>query len=166
MSVLKEWWSTLGLRERRMLIGGGLVLAIVLPYGVVWAPLVDRNAALSERVEGQRAELLWMQQAAQQVQAARGAAPTARAGAGEQSLLSLIDSTAKDGPLGAALTRVQPEGQAVRVWLDNAPFDDLMLWLARLQEEYAVQVTNLAVERQQQAGRVGARVVLQQGGAA
>jgi general secretion pathway protein M len=63
------------------------------------------------------------------------------------------------------LQRVEPEGaNGVRVWLEQAPFDDVLRWLDKLSTERGVRVTAFATERRaEQPGRADVRVVLEGG---
>ena len=77
-----------------------------------------------------------------------------------QSLLSLVDRTAKSGRLGTALKRVQPDGdEKVGVWLEAANFDDLVRWLAALETRHGVRVVSSVFQALEASGSVDARLV-------
>jgi general secretion pathway protein M len=157
---MKHWWLGLSQRDRRILLLGGLLLIVILPYALIWLPLNDRAERLAEAVQAQRADVAWMQQAARQL----GAAPASASADPDtnQSLLSVIDRTVREGALTGTVRRVQPEGAStVRVWLEEAPFDDLMGWLGRLESTHGIRVTSLVVDRQAAPGRVNARLTLE-----
>jgi general secretion pathway protein M len=159
---MKEFWSGLSPRDRRILIIGAVLLAVLLPYWLVWQPLTERAASLERSVAAQHADLAWMQAAAERVRGLQAAAPATPAARGGQSPLAIIDRTAREGPLVGTVRRVQPEGAgAVRVWLEDAPFDDLVLWLGTLETRYGLRVTSLVVDRQPAEGRVHARLSLE-----
>ena len=75
----------------------------------------------------------------------------------------MADSTARSNGLGAALKRVEPEGSRnVRVWLENASFDQVMKWLGTLNTTYGIRTDSASLERVADAtGRVNARLSLQ-----
>ena len=103
-----------------------------------------------------------MQQAAVEAKQLRGAAVGGGAG---RSLLAVVDQTSKQSQLGSAVKRIQPDGQdLVRVSLEQASFDDLVLWLGDLQKAYGVSVVDAAIDRQSDAGRVNAHLTLKKGG--
>lgn len=158
---MMNFWNNLAPRERRLLGGGGVALALLLLYALAVDPYFAAMERLRQEVVVQRETLAWMQQAAAEAKALRGRAPT-RAATNGQSLLALADSTAKASGLGTALKRVQPDGQrSVRVWLEQAAFDAVMRWLDTLGRSHGVQVSGLVVEPLPDAGRVDARVVLE-----
>jgi len=159
---MKQWWQSLTTREQQSLAIGAVVLTAIVLYWLIWEPLNVRAESLSRTVAEQRADILWMESAAEHLRDVRGTVPAGSGVNDEQSLLGLIDNTARSGPLAGTVRRVQPEGdQTVRVWLENAPFDDLMYWLSELETHYGLRVTTLVVDRQAAAGRVSARVSLE-----
>ncbi len=145
-----------------MLIAGVVVLLLVLPYFGVWLPLQDDVAALQRQVQEQQAVKRWMQQAATEVKQlnAAGSAPVRpRDG---RSLLAVVDQTAKRSGLGPGLKRLEPEGQAaVRVWLEQVAFDDMVPWLTGLEQQNGLVVATITIDRQELPGRVNARITLE-----
>lgn len=165
MDKLKTWYLQLQQREQRMLAAGAAALVLLLLYALVWSPLTTHQQTLRETVKEQQATALWMQQAAREATQLRAARPTAGKIAAGQSLLALVDQSAKNSQLGSAMKRVEPEGQTgVRVWFEQANFDDLVLWLEALQRDYGVHISTLVVERQETPGQVNARVGLEEEG--
>ena len=152
---IKTWLDGLNPRERRVVIGASIFVVIFLLYQIIWEPLVGRAARLEEKVAKQQQDLLWMQQAAQEVRQLSGGQLSTPSG----SLLGIIERTARQSKLGDSIRKVQPEGKTgVRVWLDKAPFDDVMRWLDGLQTKQGVAVANFSVERQSEPGRVNVRL--------
>ena len=139
------------------------VLLLAMLYGLVWSPLSSRVAHLQQSVEEQQALKLWMLQAAAEAKQLRGAAGAS--GEDHRSLMAVVDQTTKQSQLAPAVKRIQPEGQdLVRVNLEQASFDDLVLWLGTLQRTYGVNVADAAIDRQADAGRVNARLTLKKAG--
>ncbi len=130
---MKAWFVSLEANERRLLMIGAPLLLIMLLYVSVWEPLVNNVAELRTSTAEQESLLAWMRGAAQEVKQLRGRSGQRSKPTSSGSLLSLVDRTAKSGGLGAALKRVQPDGdQKVRVWLEAASFDDTVRWLTSL----------------------------------
>jgi len=160
---LRNYWNGLQPGERRTLAVGAIALVPLLLYALVWDPYTSSVERLRETVSEQRELLTWMEQAAGEVKQVRGSAGPAGSMAG-RSLLAVTDSSAREAGLGEAVTRVEPDGEsAVRVWLEQAAFDDMIHWLDGLQQNYAVVVDGAVVERAG-TGRVDARVVLKEAG--
>jgi general secretion pathway protein M len=74
--------------------------------------------------------------------------------------MSLVDANARSTGLTGALKEIKPEGQGVRVRLEQVAFDDMLRWLEQLHSRQGVSVTGLVMERLPQPGRVNASVVL------
>ena len=76
----------------------------------------------------------------------------------------LIDSSARESGLGKSLSSSQPTGdKGLRIRLDNAPFDALVAWLARLSQQHGVRVESAEIESAGEAGLVNAGLVLKAG---
>lgn len=162
LAMLKERWAQLQERERRVLLGGAVALVLLGGYALVWDPWMQAVSRLEQDVAEQRVLLGWMKQSVHEVQMLRGNRPGGAPAAG-QSLLTLIDGSARAQGLGTAMQRVEPEGNGVRVWLEKAPFDEVMRWLDRLGDR-GVRVTSFATERVAgQSGVVNVRLVLEGG---
>jgi general secretion pathway protein M len=166
---MKNWWNGLTARER-WIVGSGVLLSLILVgYGLIWQPWQRALGDLRQAVANQRRDLAWMQQAVMEVKqlgtAATGAA-TKPTGAPGQSLLTLVDQSAKKAGLGTVLKRVEPQGsEQLRVQLEGVGFDELIRWLGTLEREYAVRIDTATVDRRSESGRVDARIVLQAGAA-
>lgn len=158
---MMHYWHNLQAREQRTLLLGGVVTLLLILYGAVLDPFAQELQRLEQRVAEDRELLAWMEQAAAQVKQQRQSGGGKRANG--QSLLSLLDASAKQNGLGAALKQVKPEGGGVRLRFEEAGFDALVGWLGMLGSEQGVGVTTLTLERLAQSGRVNATVVLEGG---
>lgn len=161
---MKEWFAGLESRERRMVIAGSLVVAVVLLYAFLVDPAYSAYQRRHVQVAEQRETLAWMQEAAAQVLHSAPAASVG-AGLGGRSLLAVVDGSARQAGLGAAMKRVKPDGShGVRVWFEGVPFDGLVAWLGGLADQYQIDVTLISLERQGESGRVQAQLTLEVAG--
>ncbi len=155
---MKDWFLALQTQERINVTAGAAALAIMLFYVAVWDPIHSSVAQLEKNVAKQAPLLQWMQQAAEDVKNLKGTKSQLKSKAG-QSLLSLVDSTAKSSRLGNVLKRVKPDGEKkVRVWLESASFDDMVIWMEKLNKSYGIEVLTLAIDRKDTPGRIDARI--------
>ncbi|MCW8828441.1 MAG: type II secretion system protein M [Gammaproteobacteria bacterium] len=160
---MKQYLMSLQSRERYTLLSGAVVLLLLLVYLLLIEPFVLELNRLEKSVAAQQQELAWMQDAVAQVQKLRAAGsdrPRAQTG---QSLLSLVDTTARELGLGAALKQLSPVGEKVRIRLEQASFDTMLRWLGRLEQQAGVGVDTLTLERLSESGMINATVVLQPG---
>lgn len=158
---MKVWFNNLNQREQRIVLVGAVALIIMLFYGVVWDPLTSNVSRLEADTQAGSKTLAWMEQSSAEVKRLRGTGGQAQAQRGGESLLTLVDRTAKESRLASALQRVQPEKEGeVRIWLDGAAFDDMMQWLAQIEKQHGVVVKSAVVESTGASGRVSARLEL------
>lgn len=160
---LMDHWSTLAAREQRMLLGGSLMLVVLLVIFLFWIPLQERLHQGKLLLKERQAMVLWMDQSKQEVLQLRATQGTKKSsGTQKKSLLSLSDQTAREQGLGETLKRVEPEGsKRVRLWFEKVSFDQLLTWLATLNQHNGVQVEQLTLEKEEETpGKVRVRLVL------
>lgn len=164
MQKLKDWFFSLKPRERVLIAGGGILVALVAVYMVGLAPLYAAVNARAERVSQKEGDLAWMRSVAGEVQALSANAPQAGV-PGNESLVVLIDRAARECGLGAALTGQTPSGErGIRVRFESAAFDKLLVCLANLQQSHSVVVDSATIDRTGQPGLVNASLILTQPG--
>lgn len=157
---MRAWYENLAERERRMVLFGAVVAAIMLVLGVV-LPLNRNIAQAQQRITVKQGDLSFIQSAVPQI-AAAGPGPTAVAT--NENLVVLIDSSARESGLGKSLASSQPTGEkTLRVRFDRAPFDGLMAWLARISQNHGIRVETAEFEFAGEPGLVNAGLVLKAG---
>jgi len=158
-----QYWVQLRPREQTLLAIGAGVLVLSLSYLIVWEPFASKQERLQESVASQQKLVVWMSDSVQELRQLRNSSPGA-GGSGGQSLLGIIDSSAKAAQLGQSMTRVEPEGSnKVRVWFERAEFDVLTRWMSTLASRYGVTAESVTIDKDANAGRVSARLVFQGG---
>jgi len=145
-------------RERRLLAGALALAAAILLFGVV-IPL-DRSVAHAHqrpRPQARRSHL----DAGRRPELAASAPPPAATG---ESLLVIIDRSARESGLAGALAGSEPGGPgSLSVRLAKAPFDTLVGWLGRLAQQNGVSVESASIEKADATGLVNAAIVLHSG---
>lgn len=160
---VRDWIDGLSPRERNLVYAAGALLALALLYLVLVLPFQTSSRKMAARVEKKTADLAWMQAAAPQALAAAG---IAQAGAGGESLVVLVDRTAREAGLGPALRDQSPDGNSgLRLRVEAASFDLLVTWLASLQQQYGVAIESASIDAAA-PGLVNATLSLKQAGAA
>ena len=145
----------LSARDRRTLGIGGAIAAVLFVLAVV-LPLERSVGQLQRRVRHKRAELAWMHRVGPELAAAGPARRDSTL-----PLLVLIDQTARQAGLGGALAGSNPNGRgALSVQLQQAPFDQMIGWLARLQQNQGVEVAAARIETAGRPGLVNASLQL------
>jgi general secretion pathway protein M len=134
IAALRTRFDALAEREQRLVLIGGAVALVLLLVAVV-LPL-ERNVSQSAaRVTRKQADLGWLQQMAPSLAVAPREVPATK-----ESLIVLVDRSARDAGLGQALTGSQPSGNgALRTTFEKAEFNRLVDWIAMLGQQYGVQ---------------------------
>jgi general secretion pathway protein M len=160
---MKDWYFGLEPRERLVVAGGAIAVVLLLVWGLLLSPLYGAATATAQRVDEKRATLAFLRTAAAEL---AGAPAMAAAGPdmSGQSLVVVVDRSARSAGLGAALTRNQPVGEdGIRVRLENASFDALASWLGTLSSSAGLTIDTASFERAPDEGRVNASLMLRLG---
>ena len=152
-------FDELSRREQLTLIIGGVALALMLFYTLIWAPLSEERNRLHHQVVTQQETLSWMKQASDQVKnSGVSGQKTVRSG---ESLLTLVDRSAKTAKMGGTIKRIQPDKNgSVRIWLEGVNFDLMMQWLGGLSRDKGVVLAEVNVERFESSALVKSRLTL------
>jgi general secretion pathway protein M len=157
---LQTWLARLSQRERTLVLAAGGVTAVALLYLALVLPLQAMTGRREARVEQKAADLAWMRQVAPAVTAAAAAGGATDVATGE-SLVVLVDRTAREAGLGTALRDQSPNGEAgLRLRLEAAAFDSLIEWLGRLQERHGVAIEAANFDATGNPGLVNASLTL------
>jgi general secretion pathway protein M len=160
MQKLKDWFYGLQPRERAIIGGGAILVLLTAIYMLALAPFYRNVAALNASVEEQKADLAWMRSVAGEVQALSASQPMI-APPSDESLVVLVDRTAREAGLSSALTGQTPNGETgIRVRLEGAGFDQAMMWLANLELSHAVAIESATFDRTSTPGQVNVNLVL------
>lgn len=159
---MKEWFENLQPKERLYVIGGGIGMAILLFYLMIWAPLSGKVKSSREIVAQQRQDVEWMRAAGEQVRKLGINRPqrTNR----NRSLLAVVDQDIQAAQLKGALQRMEPEGsQSVKIWISRGSFDALIGMLGKLETAQGINVKSLSINPTDTQGLIDARITLTRG---
>lgn len=157
---MKEWFLGLETRERRILVIGSIVAIISLLYGGVIAPLFSAVETRQNSVRQQTELLAWIQSNA-------GRKRTDGEGPGPVGdPVTVLSRQARSAGLQSYLERSRPtgDGAGVRAEFRNAPFDDLMRLLGRLESTESLRVVDATVLPGDNPGTGTVRVTLLRAG--
>ncbi|WP_297527167.1 type II secretion system protein GspM [Thiohalobacter sp.] len=158
---MKHWWQGLAPRERLLVGGGGLLALILLGWALLWSPFSQRLAELDSSVSEQRVTYEAMREDAGRIRQLQAGGGARSAGLGGRSLLAVVDQSVRAGRLAPALRHLEPEGRdRVRLRLEGAAFDELVLWLDQLQTRHGIRAEAVDIEAAEAPGRVDARLTL------
>jgi len=146
---MKAWWQQLNNREQRLVAAVSVVVFIFLFYSLVWQPLNESIAKSTKKLARQQTLLSWVSSETQRYKLAKGNSSNKQS---KGSLSSVVNRTA--GTNGISITRMQPQGDNLQVWIDNIAFDQLLQWLAQLSSDEGITVGAIDLSRGEQTGQV------------
>jgi general secretion pathway protein M len=154
---MKFNYDTLAPREQQLVKYGTIALVLVLIFGVLM-PLDSSVSKARTRITKKQQDLVWM----------KGVAPFLAAqapvnhGNGE-SLIVIVDRSARESGLGKSLAGTDPSGAGgIQVRLEKAPFDAVIGWLSRLSQQNGISVDGATIDGAGAPGLVNAAIVLKQ----
>ena len=152
IASLKTWWQGLNLREQRLVMGVGAICLLFLLYSLIWQPLNDNVANGKTRLESRQALLTWVTENTARYKSAKSVGGVKQSSG---SLSSIVNRTAERQQL--TITRMQPQGEILLVWLDSVPFTQLLLWLESLANNEGLQVQAIDLSQGDNQGEVRVR---------
>ena len=156
---MRAWYANLADRERRFVQHRRHRRVRAAAAGII-LPLNRSIAQARQRVPTNRPISPSSRARRRSSRAAGPASPGQRC----ESLVVLIDSSARESGLGKSLSSSQPTGDGgLRIRLDHAPFDGMVAWLARLSQQHGVRVESAEIEPAGEPGLVNAGLVLKGG---
>jgi general secretion pathway protein M len=154
---MKEYWLGLQSRERLLLIVCAVCLLIFIVDTQIWVPQMERYERNQQLVNAKKNLYDWMKDASKQAIQLQKTAPTSNRSRSKQSLIALTDKTAKQAALGKSIKRVEPQGKdTVRIWLENANFKQVTLWLQRMQN-LGISLDRIVIDSTDESGLVNVR---------
>jgi general secretion pathway protein M len=157
LDPVQQYYLKLSRREQLIVLGGAVAAALLVLLAIV-LPLQRSVGAAQARVEHKQEDLNWLRSMAPQLASLRSAGPPPQL---HESLVVLVDRTARQSGLERALAGSQPSGNGgLNVRLEQASFDLLVAWLAQLRDSYGVRVDSAVLDAGNSAGTVNASLVL------
>ena len=160
---MKDWFSNLETREQAFVAGGAVFVLIALVYTLLWVPLDKNHRELAVRVDNWQQSLAELGPLSAVAGSAQPLRPKMPAG-NQQAPIIIVDQTLRSRGLDQYRRRSQPTtSNGVRVEFESIAFDELVLWLGDLSEDYGMQVQAGSVSALAQAGpgRVNASLTLE-----
>ena len=160
---MKHWFEALDAREQQFVSIGAAIVVLALAYGLGWAPFDKQHAEL-------RGDVARWERSLAELRPLRAAATTGTQSSttprinNQQSPIIIVDKTLRSRGLDRYRKRSQPTtSNGIRVEFENVAFDELVLWLGDLGEQYAMHLVagSFSVGAQVSPGRINASLTLE-----
>jgi type II secretory pathway component PulM len=154
--TITERFDKMSERERRMVQICGVIAVLVIIFGVL-IPLDSSVAKAKSRIAQKQADLVWMKGIAPFLAASQ----PVQASTNGESLIVIVDRSARESGLGSALAGSQPSGAGgIQVQMQKASFDAMLGWLSRLSQQNGIGVDGATIDSAGAPGIVNAAIVL------
>ncbi|MSR14265.1 MAG: type II secretion system protein M [Gammaproteobacteria bacterium] len=158
---MNSWWQSLSSRERVLIGGGAALLGMITIVLGVFEPLHARHQRLQVQNVAESNVLIELQGLAQQATALRGTHQTSKPLEPGTTLLAVLNSAAAENQLDERIKRVVPNGEhEASIAFDKISFDQLVIWMLALREQYGIEVSRIVVDKAGAAGYVNANLTL------
>ena len=153
MNILKNYWQQLEVRERLVLGWGMVIVSLIIFYTLIWQPWHKALASMENDIQAYRQNLVWMQQQAEILSGGAGQQAQNAKPQSNESLLSIVEKTAKANKVGKSIQQMVPTSSdsQVRVVLEEADFNQWLRWIDQLFKQYDVNIKQLSAERDDSA---------------
>lgn len=152
MDNIKTWWNGLILREQQLVGVCAVVLVIGIFYWGIWTPITDAERDAERALLAQQNTLSYVKQTANKIAGLKqSGGPKGFSG----SLSAAVTQSAKN--YGLEITRMQPQGNKIQVWMDEVPFDSLLGYLSDLVQEKGLSLENIDLAQSDTPGFVKVR---------
>jgi general secretion pathway protein M len=149
---MKVWWQQLNNREQRLVVAMGLFFIVFIFYSAIWKPINNSITEANGKLVRQQELLTWVQDnTALYNQVKKSDGKSTLTG----SISSATNRSAKTYKL--TITRMQPQGDDLQVWIDSTPFTQLLFWLEHLTNQEGLQVKAIDLTLGDNVGEVKVR---------
>ena len=144
-------FETLSVRERALLLVAFPIVVIFAGHQFAWQPLQELRASREAEIASYRFVAQSAAETGTQITPVEeeDAAPFA----------ARVTQSAEAA--GLSLRRLEPEGDRLRVAIEEAPFAQVVLWIADLEAEQDVLLAAIEIDRRLVPGTVSARLLLE-----
>lgn len=152
MEKLKNTFQQLNARERLLVSISGVVVLIALFYWLVWSPLNTSIERGQKSLTSQQSLLAWVKKNSNRAIQLQGS--TGKKANFSGSLPQAVNQSASR--MKIKISRMQPQGDELQVWVDQAPFNDVLSWLQSL-EKTGINILDLDIAEAGEPGQVKIR---------
>lgn len=151
--LLSHYWQPRTVREKKILLWGGISLLLCGYYWAIWQPLSHQIDYQGGVLRQQQALMMKMNLSAADIMArSKRSAALWNKKTSSTSLSQVVSRSTQKHHI--TLTRIQNKGLNIQVWSEPLPFNTLLAWLNDLREEAGVQAVYLDVTAAEQSGVV------------
>lgn len=160
---MNEWFQSLQPRERIMVATAAVFVVFAVYWFALWLPLERGSENARARIDNWQTSLAELRPLRGRLQSGSSSTPVAGR---NQSLVVIVDNTLRSRSLNSSLQRSQPTNTGgIRLEFSDVAFDDLVLWLGDVGDQYALSVQSASFSQSSvnNPGRINASLTLERG---
>jgi len=161
LEEIRNWYHGLQQRERQLVLAASVVVITTLLYLVIWEPV---HKGLNEQTQKHKVQVdifEWMQTAATEVSALKATGAAKRRTSSTQPVTLVVEQSAATAGLKPYVRKLESTSdKGARITIDEASFDQILLWLNTLQVQHGISVSSANIDRVDKPGAVNARMTL------
>ena len=148
--LIKKQWLALQARERLVLGVGAILVGAIIFYALILGPWHLALNNMTTALPKMRENLVWMRTQAEALENGDINRDASQFNGGDQSLLSIVEQTAKRAGIQGAIQQLVPgkKGSEVRVVMGDAEFNKWLAWIDVLYKQYGVDIEQVVTERE------------------
>jgi general secretion pathway protein M len=152
MNALMQWYDDLSQRDQKIVqIAAPIVMVLLLVFAII-LPVHHSVNRLQEQVIDHKKAITLLQTLAP-------AKSTSSGRKAFSSLTNVITNTTRE--FGFRLDRFEEKKTGeINVWFDSIAFDKMLVWLAKLENEYGITASHISVSQTNEVGIVRANIRL------
>lgn len=154
---IKDWWATLGIREKKAVSGAGIVLLIFAVYQFLWLPFQNQAIYLRKQIVSNEKTLLWMQTIDQRISATRGNEHAQKTSA--VLLLGILQKEIESAGLQQSLMQLKQNNNGmIELHFQKVQFDELMKLLIQINKQHGTDIVQMSALADPSPGIVNADI--------
>ena len=153
MNDLVSKFKALTEREQLLVMVSSIVIVVGIFYFAIWSPLNSNIEKQRSLISDQQELLSWVQQSANRALQLRQSSQGGQTNFNGSLPQAVNQTTAR---FKIAISRMQPQGQELQVWVDQAPFDSVIDWLNAL-EKMGIVILQVDVTEAEAPGQIKIR---------
>jgi general secretion pathway protein M len=156
LARVSDYFARRSARERMILLAGGLVLLVLIGYGMLYEPLNQARAKLAKRLPAERAELRLMRTQVVEIQRLR----SRMGNSGQGGLEQRVKSSAAAFGFGDKITQFAVlANDQVQLRIQPLPTQTWLDWLSDM-EQRGIRVVRCHITASEQTGLANLELTL------
>jgi general secretion pathway protein M len=153
------WWGSLQSRERRVLGGGGLLVALVLLYLLAFEPASAGRQRLAKELPALRGQVAQIEGLAAEARRLSGQA--VQGADSPQQLRAQLEQSIEASGLKGSMSQLSVTGDLIDLRFKGVAFAAWLAWFDSALRETRLRAIDVSIERDAAPGQVSARLTLE-----